>query len=161
MPFALAFAAIGATAAAAEPPGAFVDTFDRYCLPHIGDAAGLRRAAVSARFPPFAPASPAAMLARPGRVFDAGHHLLLLSLDSGLCGVMGHGVDGGAVLAAFASAMTAQGIEATPVGSAPDGAPQAYRLAGPTLHAMLMVGMHGAAPGNTTMSMLATSGGRS
>ena len=99
------------------------------------------------------------MLARPGRVFDVGRHLHLLSLDNGLCGVMGSEVDGGAVLAAFASAMTAQGIEVTPVGSAPVGAPQAYRLAGPTLHAILMVGLHGATPGDATVSMLATRGG--
>ena len=153
------FAALGATASASEPPGAFVDTFDRYCLPHIGDPAGLRRAAAAARLAPLASSSPPAMLARPGRVFDAGRHLLLLSLDTGLCGVMGSGMDGGAVLAAFASAMTAQGIEAVAVGSAPDGAPQAYRLAGPRLHAVLMVGIHGQVPGDATVSMLATSGG--
>ena len=99
------------------------------------------------------------MLARPGRVFDAGQHLLLLSLDSGLCGVMGTGVDGGAVLAAFASAMAAHGIEATLDGSAPDGAPQAYRLTGPALHATLMVDIRGATPGDATVSMLATRGG--
>lgn len=139
----------------------FIGIFDRFCLPHLGDVGAVRREAAIARFAPVPPSSPAAVLARPGRVFDAGHHLLLLSLDNGLCGVMGGPVDGGAVLAAFASAMRAEHVAVTPVGNAPEGAPQAYRLAGPALDATVMVGIRGAAIGASAVSMLATPAGSS
>ncbi len=145
-------------AAPSDTAGQLVGAFDRFCLPHVGDAAGLRAEMARVGIPPVPDEAPVAMLARPGHVFETATDVWLLSLDSGLCGVMGGAVDGGAVLGDFAAAMKARGVDVASVGNAPLGSSQAYRLRGPTLDVALMLGIHGVQSGAATVSMLAAPG---
>ena len=103
-------------------------------------------------------AAAAHLLARPGAVYDASGsdgHMAVLSFDDGMCGTVADNVDAAALLAELAGRMKARGVAVTPVGAAPAGASQLYRLVGPAVRLDLMVAMQ-TADGQTQVSMLAT-----
>ena len=138
-----------------------VDLFDRTCLIHVGDAAGLRRAA--AGWPAMTGDAASRLLARPGIVYDAsteGGHMALLSFDDGMCGTVADDVDAATLLADLADGMKRRAIAVSPVGSAPAGEAQLYHLEGGRLdsgsvHVSLMVDLR-ATRARTQVSMLAT-----
>ncbi len=139
------------TAHAADGPARVVSTFDALCLPHVGETDAVRAAAAAAGLRRIGAEDGRATLARGGVAFDGGDRdggLVLLSLDDGLCGVIGGPVDVGAVMAAFAASMAAMKVTVTKLGDAPDGMPQAYRLAGDGIAAVVMLGLRGDAAGD-------------
>ena len=135
-----------------------VDLFDGTCLQFAGDKGALRRAVLGRGLRPMTGAAAAHLLARPGAVYDASGadgHRAVLSFDNGMCGAVADDVDAASLLAELAARTRARGIAVTAVGSAPSGAAQLYRLAGPGVQFDLMVAMHTEA-GRTQVSMLAT-----